>query len=288
VGLSTSQLKQIAKSVLATDHSDPRSFLQAVYQALKGHDPQYSYQIFSQDLGLGSANAHGMISGKRPLTEKSAQRISAQLGLTGVQKKYFLAMVHEHRAKSRSARESAFTSRLELKSRVLPSELDRAQLAFFEHWYHAAILEMLRLPECEGRVDWIYEHLSPSIPKQKIEESLDLLKSLSYVAVQEETGKLVPTDATITSGNEVLGLALQSYHRQMLGLSVDALDQLPREKRDISATTFTVSKRLAEQFKDEVIALRKRFLRLSAEETNHEEVYQLNIQLFSLIHKKER
>lgn len=288
MGLTATQFKQIAKSVLPTDHSDPRSYLQAVYQALKSHDPQYSYQIYSEDLGLGSANAHGIISGKRPLTEKSAEKIASHLGLTGVQKKYFLAMVLEHRAKSRSVRESAFVSRLELKSRVLPSELDRAQLAFFEHWYHAAILEMLRLPECEGRVDWIYENISPTLSKQKIEESIELLKSLDYVAVDEESGKLIPTDATITSGNEVLGLALHSYHRQMLGLSVDALDQLPREKRDISATTFTVSQRLAEQFKDEVIALRKRFLQLSSEETNHEEVYQLNIQLFSLVHKKER
>jgi len=74
----------------------------------------------------------------------------------------------------------------------------------------------------------------------------------------------------------------------MLGLSVDALDQLPRDKRDISATTMTVSRRLGDQLRDEINALRKKFLQLSAAETQPEEVYQLNIQLFSLVKKKEK
>ena len=288
MSLSTTQFKQVGKSVLATDYSDPKQFLQAVYAALKGLDPQYSYQLFSEDLGLGSANAHGIISGKRSLTEKTAERIANALGLLSVQKKYFLALVKEYRAKSRSVRESAFSSRLELKSRILPTELDRAKLAFFEHWYHAAILEMLRLPECQGRAEWLYDHMMPSVSKQKIDESIELLKSLSYVSIDNESGRLIPTDATISTGNEVLGLALHSYHRQMLGLSVDALDQLPRDKRDISATTMTVSRRLGDQLRDEINALRKKFLQLSAAETQPEEVYQLNIQLFSLVKKKEK
>jgi len=50
----------------------------------------------------------------------------------------------------------------------------------------------------------------------------------------------------------------------------------------------TVSRRLGDQLRDEINALRKKFLQLSAAETQPEEVYQLNIQLFSLVKKKEK
>ncbi len=281
--MTLSDLKDIARRILVTDYGDPRSYLQAVYLALKSADPHYSYQKFSEDLGLGSANAHGVISGRRPLTQKSALKIVSVLALVGVQKKYFLAMVEAMRAKTRGERDEAFAARMELRSKVLPTELDRKQLSFFEHWYHAAILEILRLPDSRDDAEWLSLKICPEISKQKVEESLALLLDLGYIARDPESQKLRPTDATISSGNEVLGLALQSYHRQMLGLSLDALDYLPREERDISAITITVSQSLVAQMKDDIIALRKRFLNQSAAESAPDDVVQLNIQLFSLL-----
>lgn len=283
--MTLSDLKDIARRILVTDYGDPRSYLQAVYLALKAADANYSYQKFSEDLKLGSANAHGVISGRRALTEKSAVKIASVLALVGVQKKYFLTMVEAMRAKTRGERDEAFATRLELRSKVLPTELDRKQLSFFEHWYHAAILEILRLPDSRDDADWLSHKICPEISKQKVEESLALLLSLGYLAKDPESQKLRPTDATISSGNEVLGLALQSYHRQMLGLSLDALDYLPRENRDISAITITVSQSLVSQLKDEIIDLRKRYLNLSAAETAPDDVVQLNMQLFSLLKK---
>lgn len=283
--MTHSELKEMARRILVTDHTDPREYLQGLFLSLKSVDPEYSYQKFSEDLGLGSANAHGVIKGRRPLTQKAALKIASILGLAGVQKRYFLAMVEEMRAKTRGERDQAFAARMELRSKALPTELDRKQLAFFEHWYHAAILEILRLPDSFDDIDWISKRICPEISKQKVKESLDLLLVLGYLAKNQETGRLQPTDVTISSGNEVSGLAIQSFHRQMLGLSLDALDYLPREDRDISAITVTVSQALATQMKDEIIALRKRFLQLSASESTPDDVVQINIQLFSLVKK---
>lgn len=286
MALTKENLKEIARSLKATDHSDYRDFLSLVYEKAKAQDPSYSYARLSKDLSVGSANAHGIISGKRSLTVKAAEKICEALGMIGIQRKFFLTLVAQARARTSADRDEVFERQLSLRQRELPNELDRRQLAFFEHWYHAAILELLRLDESESTVEWIADHIRPELPEARVKESLTLLEDLGYIAKDEARGRLFPTDATITTGNEVLSLALMSFHRQMLKLSLEALDTVPREERDISAITVGVSPALQEQFKDEIVALRKRFLQLSAEEKGATEVVQVNFQLFPLIQRK--
>jgi uncharacterized protein (TIGR02147 family) len=282
MALSKTKLREIVRSLNVTDHSDYCDFLALVFAAAKAEDPSYSYVRYSEDLGVGSANAQSIIVGRRKLTLKAAERLCEALTMTGVQKRYFLNLVEQKRAKSTTERDSIFDERLELKQRLLPTELDRKQLAFFEHWYHAAILEILRLEEARDDAAWLSHELSPTVPESKVEESLKLLTELGYLRRDDQRQRLYPTDVTITTGNEVIGLALVSYHRQMLKLAMDAIEGVAAEERDISALTLMATPELVAQFKDEVAGLRKRFLALAAAETHATEVVQLNMQLFPL------
>lgn len=282
MSLNKSKLKEIAKALKVTDQSDCRIFLALVYAEAKAVDKSYSFVRFSEDLGLGSTNAHSVIRGRRPLTVKSAEKICEALGLTGVQRRYFLALVAQSRAKSITERDTLFEQRIRLKQQVLPSALDRRHLSFFENWYNAAILEILRMPNSSDDVEWVAEHLSPSVPPARVRESLELLVELGYLAHDPKYGRLYPTEATITTGNDVSGLAIHSFHRQMIKLALDAIDNVASEHRDISTITLALSKPVEQMLKDEMNALRKRYLQLAAEETNPTEIVQLNVQLFPL------
>ena len=287
MSLTKSQLKEIARTLKVTDHSDYRAFLGLIYAEAKARDPSYSYVRMSKNLGVGSTNAHTIIRGKRPLTIKAAEKICTALGLTGVQKRYFLALVKQDRAKSLQEKDAAFSQRLALKQRMLPTELDRKQLAFFEHWYHSAIYELMRLEGAEDTVEWIFNNLCPQISRTQIKESLDLLTELGYLKFDRRRDRLYPADVTITTGNEVLGLALTSFHSQMLKLAVESIEGASRNRRDISSVTVCASDELIAQFKDEIAALRKRFLRLATEDQNSREVVQINFQLFPLTSRKD-
>jgi uncharacterized protein (TIGR02147 family) len=268
---------------MVTDHSDYRAFIALVYAEAKAADPSYSYVKLSEDLGLGSANAHSIINGRRPLTEKGAMKIAAALGLAGVQKNYLLALVRQDRAKTIGASSEAFETRMHLKQQLLPSDLDRRQLAFFEHWYHAAIMEMLRISSASDDPEWLSDHIRPQVSIAKVKESLELLSGLGYLTMNLDLGRLYPTDATISTGNEVSGIAVASFHRQMLKLAVEAIERVNHNDREVSAVTIGVSPELHAQLKDEIIALRKRFLQLAAEEKAATEVVQVNFQLFPLV-----
>ena len=282
MGLNKTQLKDIARSLKVTDQQDTRSFLALVYAEAKAIDSTYSYVKMSADLGLGSTNAHNIITGKRPLTSKAAMKICDALGITGVQKKYFLTLVQQERATSVGERDEAFQTRVRLKQKILPNDLDRRQLAFFDQWYHAAILEILRLDGAEDSPEWIASKIRPEISVPKARESLELLVELGYLRKDAKKGRLFPTDATISTGNEVAGLALLSFHRQMLKLALDAVESVGSEERDISAVTVSVSPALQIQMKEEIVAMRKRFLALAAQESEPGVTVQVNFQMFPL------
>lgn len=286
MALNKTRLREIARSLMVTDQGDYRDYLSLVYAACKAEDVSYSYVRFSEDLGLSSTNAHSVIAGRRSLTVKAAEKICTALGLTGIQRRYFLKLVEQKRARSTADRDEIFAARLELRQKTLPTDLDKRQLAFFEHWYNAAILEILRLDDAQDQAEWLASVLSPSVPQAKVATSLQLLKDLGYIAFDSGRNRYFPTDVTITTGNEIIGMAIASYHRQMLKLAVDALDEVDADERDISAVTLMASPALVAQFKDELAALRKRLLALAAQEQAATEVMQLNLQLFPL--KKRR
>ena len=282
MAMTKTRLREIVRALKVTDHNDYRHFLALVYEACKAEDESYSYVRFSADIGVGSTNAHSLIAGRRRMTLKVAERISSALNITGVQKKYFLSLVEQKRAKSTAERDAIFAQRLELRQKTLPTELDKRQLAFFENWYNAAILEILRLEDSRDDAGWLSKTLMPAVPQAKVAESLALLVDLGYLSHDGKRQRLYPTDVTITTGNEVFGMAIASYHRQMLKLAIDSLDEVPAEDRDISAVTLMATPELIAKIKDELSTLRKKFLALAAAESAATDVVQLNLQLFPL------
>jgi uncharacterized protein (TIGR02147 family) len=205
--------------------------------------------------------------------------VAAALKLPVAQKKFLLALVAYDRAVG-VERDTIFQEILKLKSKLLPNDLDRKQLAFFQNWYNAAILELLRLPAASDDPEWISRTLNPKVALPKVKNALSLLCELGYLAVDKSLGRLVPTDANISTGNEVAGMAIIGFHHQMLDIARHAIDDVEAELREISAVTLSVSSDLREEIKQEIIKLRKRMIQKSNEIKNPDEVVQLNFQMF--------
>ena len=280
--LQNRKIRSILEEINIFSFADYRALLAAYYQAAKARDERYSYVHLSEDLGVGSTNAFAIIQGQRNLSVKSAERIAERFNLSAKEKKYLVALVKQANARSVPQREAAFREQVEIVRRMLPSDMDKRRLAFFEHWYHAAILELLRLDNASDQPEWISTHLYPNISPHKARESLELLKSLAYVAFDQARGRLYPTELTVTTGLDVQRLAIVSYHRQMIELAVQAMDAVPAEEREISAITLSVSADLQQQLIEELRALRRKYMDLANRETSADNILQVNMQLFPL------
>lgn len=280
---SRSQIHRDAQSIQPSSYLDYKEYLSDLYQLIKSKRERYSYITFTEELGLGKCNAmYLIIHGKRPLTVKSARKIVAALGLTGGERQYFLRMVEIASLHDATEREKAFQALIETKTKLLPNELDAKQLEFHNEWYHAAILELLGLPNSSCDEEWIAKTLIPHITPSKARRSLELLKEIGYIHYDEKAGRWQPSNKLISTGPEVAGVAIVGFHQQMLQLAKESLTRINPYDRNISSVTVTLTKSQQELVKQEIDKLRKRIIQLSEEHTGNADVVQVNIQMFPL------
>lgn len=286
-------LKKASREVRATSFLNYRDYLKAIYVQIKQKTGDYSYLQFSSDLGLSRTNVvHLIIQGKRPLTAKAGKAVADALQLSQTDRLYFEALISYQNSRIPDERARFFETMLNLKSRVVQSELDKAQLEYFSEWYHPAIREMTFMPSFKSDPSWIADRTNPRIRPEQARHSLELLEKLGLVRFDRDLGRHVPTESNVTTGDEVSSVALVQYHRKVIDLGRESMTAVAESSRDISSITICVSEATAEILKQEIQRFRKKLLQIAEDELKKQqkpdpendsmEVYQANFQLFPL------
>ena len=283
--LKRSVLKEQAQRVDATQYLDVRDYLEALYNAVKKEKEfdSYSYLAFAADLGFGRTNViHLVIRGKRPLGNRSAEKISTALSLAGTQKNYFTCLAAYQNARDPIERETLFRQLLALKQRTISSDEKKSALAFFSEWYHIAIYEMVAMRGFSSDPAWISTHLTPRIRPEMARRSFELLNSLGLIRKKDDKDIYEQTQRRISTGDEIASLAVVRYHQKMIEMGRESITTISEEDRDISAITIALPQEKLMLFKEAVSEFRKKMLGLAEECTDKNQVYQMNIQLFPL------
>lgn len=274
-------MSKAAQEVRPSGFLDVRAFLESLYNFLKQANGQYSYLRFAEDLGSKATTVmHQIVRGYRPLTGKAGLKIAKALGLSGLEKRYFLTLVDYCSARGTAKREELFERLLTIKNESLPDDFDKDCLAFYSEWYHPVVRELVATPGFKADPAWIAKRIQPNIRPEQARQSLELLQRLELVSPDPETKKLVQTKTRMSTGHRVKGMALLSYHQQMILLARDALTRVEGRRRDISAITVNVDEATAQRLKSLIHAFQLQLLDEAEKAGVGDQVYQVNIQLF--------
>lgn len=280
MGLPQNILEALRTEILPSAYLDYRLYLATLYERCKRELSPYSYGKFADHLGFGATTVmHQIVSGRRPLTTKAAERIVKALGLTGMERRYFLALVEYGNAKNAARRTALFETMLDLKRNTLPTELDKDVLSYFSEWYHPVIRELAGTKSFKSDPEWISRRVTPRLRPEQARESMALLERLGLIVFDEGRGRHVQTQKRVSTGSRVQGMALVGYHQAMIDLGKDALTRIPGKQRDISSMTLNVDESTLARLKDMIHAFQLQLLD-EAERTSGDEVVQVNIQLF--------
>ena len=278
-------LTKTAAEIKPSGFLDYRVYLGSLYSSLKQRliteGEGFSYLLFADLLGFGATTAmHQIVHGYRPLTRKAAVKVVKALRLTGLERRYFLALVDHGNAKSSATREALFEKLVNLKEQALPDESDKATLAYFSEWYHPVIRELVGTPGFRNDPVWIAGHIVPRIRPEQVRASLALQEKLGLIAFDAERQTYVQTKARISTGHRVKGMALTRYHQQMIEHGREALTRIDGKRRDISALTVNVDEATAQRLKSMIHAFQLQLLDEAERAGAGDEVIQINIQLF--------
>lgn len=234
--------------------------LQDAWTAARMRNPQYSLRAFARRLGIAPSALSEILSGKRPITEKTAKRVLERLSLGPKERQAFFDGAKDRAKKS-----------------LQYAEIEQDQFRAVSDWVHFAILSLSETKDFRADSAWIGERLG--VPEGTAKQAMERLVRLGML--RKQRGRWKPGQSRYTSSDEVVNSALRRAHVQHFELAQKSLEELELSVRDFVGITMAIdpmrlpeAKRLIREFRDRLAGM--------LEKGERTEVYQLAIQLFPL------
>jgi hypothetical protein len=247
---------------MTTVHDPLRELLLGELCTRQEHNASYSLRAFARDLGVNVTSLSEFFSNRRRLSSDTIRKVADKLCLSP----FVLSSILQ--GTDGAARKSALPD---------PIQLEEDTFRVISEWYYYGILSLARVKGNRGEVGWISKRLGITVPEAR--NGLERLVRMGFIEVKN--GRMRRTSLPITTSKAIPLSAIRKYHKQNLALAEKAIDEVPREKRFVTAITMPTDKKRYEKATEFILKFREE-LSAFLESGNPEDVYTLSIQLFPL------
>ena len=268
---------------------DYRRFLKDMYLYKKSRNPSFSENAFVFSAGFGK-NSRGylglVVKNKRNLTPKSITGFARAMDLNPEESLYFENMVHFNQVDNEADKVHFFElMKKDVKGRdVKVFQVMEHQSRYLNEWHLSVLRELIELKDFEENPEWIMNRLGGTISLEKVMEGINDLIGLGFV-VRNAEGKLVNADGPIllevTSPTLRNSMTLQKHFALK---AVDAMENLPQEKRCAQLITLSIPKSRFEDLRHEMRVFAQQILQKYSMGPTNEEVVQMGMQLIQVTH----
>ncbi|MBD3391358.1 MAG: TIGR02147 family protein [Chitinivibrionales bacterium] len=259
---------------------DYRKYLRDTYEYRHAQDERFSYRFIQQKIGIDPGFLVKVFNGQKNLSESAVPAFARLLKLDKRQTEYFTYLVLFGRAKSDAAIRNYFEKLLSF-TEFGAKRVDADSYEFYKHWYYSAVREIINYYPFAGNYKELAAMTVPAIKPSEAKKAMQLLERLNFVR-KGRGGKYELTSQFITTGDEWRSIAVKQFQEQTIELAGTALERVPREERDISTVTVTLSKEGFEKLRDKLKDFRQEALRIAHQETNATGAYHVNFQLIPI------
>lgn len=258
------------------EYFDYQKFLRDYYEEERKEKSFMSFRYLGNHMNLDPGFLLKVIQGKHHLAKRSIAPVCKYFKFSERERHYFEVLVSYNKAKTPSDIKLYFERLMTLKEPESRS-LEEWQYAFYQKWYHSAVHALLYIYRFSGDYKALASVLTPTITATQAKESIDLLIMIGLVK-RGEDGIYRPTDNFITSGQRWQSAAIHNFQKETIKLSAQSLDIHPKELRDISTVTVSLSSKDLPEIRERIRQLRKSILSLE-NDYKPDTVFQINIQV---------
>ena len=263
-------------------YTDYRKYLKDFFEESKKHKRGFSLRAFNLRAGVISPSFFlEVIQGKRNLSDRALTGCIKGLKLNQSDSKYFSALVNYNQSK-RPEEKQLFLEKMRglrrrVKEKIVPLDL----YDYYAKWYNIIIREQASLLPWKDDYKLLAKSLYQPISVDEARESIRLLLKLGFLK-READGSYVQSDPVVTTGSEVVSLAVREFNRKMAEFGEKAINLFPPSERDISSLVVGVSKQGYSLIKEEIQDFKERIKRIAINDDLSEDVYNINVQLFPM------
>lgn len=262
-------------------YAEYRVYLRDRYTAMKARDKRFSHRFINAKCQARSSGWFAdLLAGRQRLKPAQVRLVAAAFKLDKREQDFLSALVDLERADGPDARVAAMERWLALKG-PRREAVGKDRFAFFDHWYHLALREVLGILPFDGDYEALGAALRPPISAAHTREALDLLQRLGLILPQiwnrriSDMPVLVKAPAGETRHwNRIL--------KDLMGLAPRALEECKKEERDFSALTLSLSPNGFRMAGEAVAELRKKLMLIAEKDRGQNRVFQALFQIFPL------
>jgi uncharacterized protein (TIGR02147 family) len=268
------------------EYTDYRKYLADWYNEKKKANSSFSYNAFAQKAGFKNKGFfHTVIYDKRNLSKPSVVKICQAIGLTKSEADYFENLVFFNQAVDLKERnyfyEKMNAVRSPQKAVSKTKQVRSDQYEFYSKWYHSAVRSIIDMYDFKGDFKWLAKMVMPPLSVKQAKQSVRLLEKLEMIAKHNNSTYKV-TNKSITTGKEVVGLAVQNFHMECAELAKKAIQELPKSRRNITGLTLGISQKSYEQISGEIQEFQEKIMAIANKDEEADRVYQFNFHLFPI------
>jgi uncharacterized protein (TIGR02147 family) len=269
------------------DYIDYRLFLAAYYRWHKKNTRRFSHRFMASKLGFASSNFLKLVmDSERNIGKESLPKVSIGLGLNKQEVEYFSYLVFFAQAKSDIDKNYYFGLIASLRSRRNVAAIGEDQFEYFSEWYHPVVRELVKGKTEPLDYPALARLVGGRVSPAKISKSVVVLKRLGLISL-DITNTYVLSFPLLNTENELKSFAIRKYHKDVLAIAQQALDDIPSEEREISHLTLKISPQGFSNIKRRIQLFREEMLQLAAGDTEATDVYHVNLQLYPITRKND-
>ncbi len=218
---------------------DYRAFCRDFYREKKETEVGFSFRSFAKKASVASSYLKHVIDGKRNLSSEMSIKFGHGMNLSPKEIDYFENLVRFNQADSLEEKDLYFDRLRKKRAKALkPLGLTEA-VRLLSHWYVVAIKELVvQLNSIDSKI--LQKALRKKIPESLVEKTVKMLIDLGWIFDRE--GQWESRASQIQFPDEVRSYVVRAFHRQMLELSVEALED-DLAHREFGAAIFTFPKK---------------------------------------------
>ena len=287
-------MKQYKLRISVYDFDNHRAFFRAAYKDIHSQWPDCSYRYLQRSAGYSPHSNHfwQIISGCSSLSTKAAQRYGKVFGLSRREIQYLSLLAGLHQAGNDTDRKY-YLDQLRMYPQYNRNTSEgKLRFEFYQQWYLPALREVVALESFREDPAWIARRLTPRITAKQARLGIKQLLELGFL-VRDEYGCLhqskpiIGTPENRQDNDPVATLAVREFHRTMIDLAKESIDNQPQDRRFVVGTTMAVSNNQVARIRDAMKAFNQEINCIIAENEPIETVARINMQLFHLVQEDE-
>ena len=267
------------------EYQDHRKLLRKLVDEQKQNGRDQSLRTIAKKSGFSSpATISMIISGKRKLTIRSAEKLAIGLSLTGRAKKYLIQLSRVSSARSEAERKKAQGGLLRIKALAEPNVLDLMQYQFLSTWYYPVLYVLAGIKNFRRDDAKLAKRLGRGVSEKEIADAFTSLLALGLLSEKEGIWK--QEQGALSTAEDVKNIAVYHYHKKMSELAQEAL-ALPLSQREFNGLSVAIPPNLLPEVKNRIRNFRNEMNSFLSAHEDASEVYQFNIQFFPLTQSEE-